>query len=65
MYEELTALQEDYFAGLISKEQYEMQYKAIEDHYLGVESFRNDLAELEQQWRDGEIESQEEYEDRR
>ena len=65
MYEELIALQEDYFAGLISKEQYEMSYQTIEEHYLGVESFRNELAELEQQWRDGEIESQKDYEDRR
>lgn len=62
MYEQLQALQEDYLNGVITKDEFESRKKDLEEYYLGNVEFRRALSDLETQWQNGEIESQEEYE---
>lgn len=61
MYEELTALQQQYLDGLITDEEFKKRSEDIEKYYLGSVDFRDRMAGLERQWRDGEITDIDEY----
>jgi hypothetical protein len=65
MYDELNTLQQQYLDGLISDEEFQIRSDMIKEYYLGSAEFQKEMAELERQWRDGEIVDIDDYNKRR
>ena len=61
MYEELNALQQDYLAGLITEEEFQIRSDTIRKYYLGSAEFQAEIIALEEAYRNGDIASEEEY----